>query len=143
MAGYYNRLGGASVSAEDQKVPVPQQAINMELLKLDGEAYWAVREADGAVLVSYLYDPLEDGEGLRFLTSTVVDDERMVRVPDAVFDHWNDLAGGGTAVAGGDRLEFVTTDEMAENEQMLVLPEWQAEDLLEEGEEYVSGGDRK
>lgn len=131
----YNRLGGASVSGETQEVPVPQQAINMELLKLDGEAYWAVREADDAVVVSYLYDPLEDDEGVQFLTSSVVDDERMVQVPDAVFDHWNDVYGGGTAVSGGDRLEFVTTEEMAGNEQMLVLPEWQLEELLEETEE--------
>ncbi|WP_137285057.1 hypothetical protein [Halorussus salinisoli] len=130
MTESYERLGGASVSGDSYEVPVPQQAINMELLKLDGEAYWAVREDDGAVLVSYLYDPLEDAEGVRFLASTVVDDERLVQVPDAVFDHWEDVYGGGTAVAGGDRLEFVTTDEMADDEQMLVLPEWQVEDVL-------------
>jgi hypothetical protein len=35
----YNRLGGASVSAETQEVPVPQQANNTELLQLDGEAH--------------------------------------------------------------------------------------------------------
>jgi hypothetical protein len=131
----YNRLGGASVSVETQEVPVPQQAINMELLKLDGEAYWAVREADDLVVVSYLYDPLEDDEGVRFLTSTVVDDDRKVQVPDAVFDHWDEEWGGGTAVSGGDRLEFVTIEELAANEQMLVLPEWQLEELLEEAEE--------
>ena len=128
----YNRLGGSSVSAETQELPVPQQAINMELLKLDGEAYWAVREADDLVVVSYLYDPLEDDETVRFLTSTVVDDDREVQIPDAVYDHWDEIYGGGTAVSGGDRIEFVTTEEMAENEQMLVVPEWQLEELLGE-----------
>lgn len=135
MAESHERLGGAAISGDSRAVPVPQQAINVELLKLDGEAYWAVRESDGAVVVSYLYDPLEDADGVRFLTSTVVDDDRLVQVPDAVFDHWDDVYGGGTAVTGGDQLEFVTTDEMAETEQMLVLPEWQVEDVLGETEE--------
>ena len=129
----HDRLGGASVSANTQELPVPQKAVNLELVKSGGEAYWGVREADGAVVVSQLYDPIEDDPGVRFLTSTVIgDDSRQLRVPDAVFDHWDDVAGGGTAVVGGDRLEFVTTDEMAENEQMLVLPEWQVEDVIGE-----------
>lgn len=128
----YQRLGGASVDGESRAVPVPQQAVNVELLKLDGEAYWAVRERDDAVVVSQLYDPLEDDDGVRFLTSSMVDDERLVQVPDAVVDHWEGVYGGGTAVAGGDRLEFVTSDELADDEQMLVLPAWQVEDVIGE-----------
>ncbi|UPV74832.1 hypothetical protein M0R89_01880 [Halorussus limi] len=131
----YDRLGGASVSGDSRELPVPQKAVNLELVKSGGEVYWGVREADGAVLVSQLYDPLEDDPGVRFLTSTAIDDDsRQLRVPDAVYDHWDDVAGGGTAVRGGDRLEFVTTDEMADDEQMLVLPEWQVEDVLGEDE---------
>jgi len=88
------------------------------------------------VVVSYLYDPLADDESVRFLTSTVVNDDREVQIPVAVYDHWNDICGGGTAVSGGDRIEFVTTEEMADEEQMLVVPEWQLEELLgEESEE--------
>ncbi|WP_435175443.1 hypothetical protein [Halorussus sp. AFM4] len=129
----YEQLGGASVSGDSREVPVPQQAVNMELVKSGGEVYWGVRETDGAVVASQLYDPLEDDPDVRFLTSTAVpDDSRQLRVPDAVFDHWDDVYGGGTAVVGGDRLEFWTTDELAENEQLLVLPEWQVEDVTGE-----------
>ncbi|MFC4447903.1 hypothetical protein [Halorussus aquaticus] len=127
----YDRLGGASVSGDSQELPVPQKAVNLELVKSGGEAYWGVREADGAVIVSQLYDPIQDDPGIRFLTSTAIpDDSRQLRVPDAVYDHWDDVADGGTAVAGGDRLEFVTTEEMAENEQMMLLPEWQVDDVI-------------
>ncbi|WP_135824086.1 hypothetical protein [Halorussus ruber] len=131
----YERLGGASVSGNSQELPVPQQAVNMELVKQGGEVYWGVREEDGAVVASQLYDPVEDDPGIRFLTSTVIrDDSRQLRVPDAVFDHWDDIVESGSGVVGGDRLEFVTTDEMAEDEQMLVLPEWQVEDVVGESE---------
>lgn len=132
----YDRLGSASVSRDSRELPVPQKAVNLELVKSGGEAYWAVRETDGAAVVSQLYDPLEDAADLRFLTSTAIDDDsRQLRVPDAVFDHWDDAYGGGTAVVGGDELEFVTSDELAGNEQMLVLPQWQVEDVLgEDGE---------
>jgi len=132
----YDRLGSASVSGDSQEVPVPQKAVNLELVKSGGEAYWAVRETDDAVVVSQLYDPLEDADDVRFLTSTAIDDDsRQMRVPDAVFDHWDDVYGGGTAVVGGDELEFVTSDEMAANEQMLVLPGWQVDDVLGEDSE--------
>ncbi|UPW00860.1 hypothetical protein M0R88_01860 [Halorussus gelatinilyticus] len=129
----YDRLGGASVSANTRELPVPQKAVNIELVKQGGEVYWGVREADDAVVASQLYDPIQDDPGVRFLTSTVIDDDsRQLPVPDAVSDHWDQVAGGGTAVSGGDRLEFVTSDELADDEQMLVLPEWQVEDVLGE-----------
>lgn len=135
MPGSYDRLGGAAVSGDSREVPVPQKAVNLELVKHGGEAYWGVREDDGAVVVSQLYDPIQDDPDVRFLTSTVIgEDSRQLRVPDAVFDHWDGIAGGGIAVSGGDQLEFVTSEEMAEDEQMLVLPEWQVEDVLESDE---------
>jgi hypothetical protein len=131
----YERLGGASVSGDSQELPVPQQAVNMELVKQGGEVYWGVREADGAVVASQLYDPVEDDPGIRFLTSTVIgDDSRQLRIPDAVFDHWDDIVESGSGVVGGDRLEFVTSDELAADEQLLVLPEWQVEDVVGESE---------
>jgi len=131
----YERLGGASVSGDSQELPVPQQAVNMELVKQGGEVYWGVREEDGAVVASQPYDPVEDDPGIRFLTSTVIgDDSRQLRIPDAVFDHWDDLVESGSGVVGGDRLEFVTSDELAADEQMLVLPEWQVEDVVGESE---------
>jgi hypothetical protein len=130
-ANSHDRLGGASVSTNTREVPVPQKAVNLELVKQGGEVYWGVREADGAVIASQLYDPIEDDPGVRFLTSTVVgEDSRRLPVPDAVFDHWDEETGGGVAVSGGDRLEFVTSDELAAAEQLLVLPEWQVEDVL-------------
>ncbi|WP_135828442.1 hypothetical protein [Halorussus halobius] len=129
----YQRLGGASIDGDSREAPVPQKAVNLELVKSGGEVYWGVREADGAVLASQLYDPLEDDPGVRFLTSTAIaDDSRQLQVPDAVADHWDEVYGGGTAVTGGDRLEFVTTDELADDEQLLVLPEWQVEDVVGE-----------
>ncbi|MFC4550837.1 MULTISPECIES: hypothetical protein [Halorussus] len=134
MPSEYERLGASSVDGQSRRVPVPQQALNMELLKLDGEAYWGVRESDDLVVVSMLYDPIQDDPEIEFLTSTVVEDDedRLVTVPDAVFDHWDDVAGGGTAVTGGDELTFVTTADLQENNQMLVLPEMQVEDVLGE-----------
>ena len=57
MSGY-ERLGGASVSGDSRELPVPQQAINVELVKQGGEVYWGVRETDDAVVVSRLYDPM-------------------------------------------------------------------------------------
>ncbi|WP_115865172.1 hypothetical protein [Halorussus litoreus] len=129
----YDRLGSASVSGDSRELPVPQKAVNLELVKSGGEVYWAVRETDGAVVASQLYDPLEDAPNVRFVTSTAIaDDSRQLRVPDAVFDHWDDVYGGGTAVVGGDELAFATSDELAANEQMLVLPEWQVDDVLGE-----------
>lgn len=129
----YDRLGGASVSKNTREVPVPQKAVNLELVKQGGEAYWGVRETDGAVVVSQLYDPIQDDPDVRFLTSTTVgEDSRQLDVPDAVYDHWDEVYGGGTAVSGGDRLEFATSDDLAADEQMLVLPEWQVEDVVGE-----------
>ncbi|WP_135853021.1 hypothetical protein [Halorussus salinus] len=126
----YDRLGDASVSANTREVPVPQKAVNLELVKQGGEVYWGVREKDGAVVASQLYDPIQNDPGVRFLTSTVIDDDsRQLPVPDAVSDHWNEEAGG-VSVSGGDRLEFVTSDELAADEQLLVLPDWQVEAVL-------------
>ncbi len=127
----YDRLGDASVSTNTREVPVPQKAVNLELVKQGGEVYWGVRDEDGAVVASQLYDPIQNDPGVRFLTSTVIDDDsRQLPVPDAVSDHWDEEAGGGVAVSGGDRLEFVTSDELAAAEQLLVLPAWQVEDVL-------------
>jgi hypothetical protein len=50
-------------------------------------------------------------------------------VPDAVLDHWDDAYGGGTAVSGGDDVLFVTTDDLADDHVLRVLPaDWAADD---------------
>ena len=125
----YEQVGDAAVRGNSLTVPVPQRAFNQELLEPDAEAFWGVRDEDGAVVVSALYDPFQDEPGFRFLDSSAVDDERMLKIPDAVFDHWDDLADGGTAVEGGDRLQFLTNDDLEANRQLLVVPEEQAADL--------------
>lgn len=127
----YERLDDAAVRGNSLTVPVPQRAFNQELLELDAEAFWGVREEDGAVVVSALYDPFQDEPGFRYLDSSVVDDDRMLKISDAVFDHWDELADGGTAVEGGDRLQFLTNDDLEANRQLVVTPEEQAADLLE------------
>lgn len=123
------RLGAAAFNEYSNRLPMPQRVFDTSLLTLGAEVFWGIREADGAVLVSQLYDPIQDGAGLRFVGSTQVDDERMLSVPDVILNHWDRVAGGGTAVTSGTRLVFVTTDALREDSQLLVVPEEWAEEL--------------
>ncbi|SFK87667.1 hypothetical protein SAMN04487950_1581 [Halogranum rubrum] len=127
------RLGSAAFNEYSNRLPMPQHVFDTGLLALGAEVFWGVREADDAVLVSQLYDPIQDGAGLRFVGSTQVDDERMLSVPDVVLNHWDRVAGGGMAVTSGTRLVFITTDALREDSQLLVVPEEWAEELPEEG----------
>lgn len=119
----YERLGEAAIDGENNRVPVPQEAFNRALLVQGSEAYWGIRETDDAVLVSGLYDSLREAEGTRYVASSEVGtDSRLLRVPDDVLDHWDDVAGGATTVAGGDGLVFLTAESLAAARQIRVVP---------------------
>lgn len=117
-----DRLGEAAFDEHSRQVPVPQRAFNRGFLSLNDEAHWGVRESDDAVLVSRNYDPLDETEGVRYVASTGINDERMLTVPAEVLDHWEAVAGG-TAVVSGDDLSFVTTDDLKADDQLMVVPE--------------------
>lgn len=126
----HERLGAAAFDRQSARIPVPQRAFNQEYLVLGSEAFWGVRESDDAVIVSQLYDPIQDAQGVQFITSSQVDDERMLKIPDAILDHWDVVAGGGVAVTSGDQITFATTDSLTENDQLLVVPEQWTDELL-------------
>lgn len=75
------------------------------------------------MLVSQNYDAIQDRDGVRYVTSSEVgQDVRELPVPDAILDHWDEVYGGGTAVVGGDDILFVTTDDLAADGLLRVLP---------------------
>lgn len=117
----HERLGAAAIQGESDRVPVPQQAFNLELVKA-GEVHWATTD-DDVLVVSSSYDALREEDGLDVLaTSTLDDDGRMLHVPAEAFEEWGD-------VTGGDTLHFVTTDEMQAERQCLVVPDAQAHEI--------------
>lgn len=120
--GQYRELGRAAYDEYSHDVPVPQQALDLELLALGTEAFWGVRE-DDAVLVSQLYDPIQEADGVRYVGSSEVDEDRMLSVPDVVTDHWDRVAGGGQAVESGTDLAFLTSDDLQADDQVLVVPD--------------------
>lgn len=126
----HERLGAAAFNEHTGQLPVPQRAFDLNVLALGSEVFWGVRESDGAVVVSQLFDPIQDGAGMRYVASSEVDDERNLKVPDAVLNHWDEVAGGGTAVVSGDELVFATTDDLRADSQLLVVPEQWVGELL-------------
>ncbi|WP_436923581.1 hypothetical protein [Halosimplex amylolyticum] len=116
-----DRLGAAAFDEHSNKVPAPQRAFNQEFLSMNAEVVWGIRD-DDAVVVSQLYDPIEDGDDVRYVASTQVTEDRLVTVPDEVLDHWESVYDG-VRVAGGDDIVFATGDELERNEQLLVVPE--------------------
>lgn len=126
----YERLGEAAFNEHSNEVPVPQRIFNTGLLALDAEVFWGVRESDEAVLVSQQYDQLEERDGVRYVGSSQIDGERTLSIPGVVVNHWNDVAGGSTAVPSGTDLVFVTSDDLQEDGQVLVVPEQWSDDVL-------------
>ncbi|WP_435345363.1 hypothetical protein [Haloarchaeobius sp. HRN-SO-5] len=126
----HERLGEAAFDEHANEVPVPQHAFDREFLAPGAEAFWGVRETDDAVLVSQLYNPLDEAGDVRYVGSSDVDDDRMLSVPDVVLDHWDEVAGGGTPVTSGTELVFASSGELAERRQLLVVPEQWAGDVL-------------
>ncbi|OLZ40183.1 hypothetical protein A6E15_03940 [Natrinema saccharevitans] len=130
----YEQLGAAAFDEHSSEVPVPQAAFDRTILSLGSEVFWGIREADDAVVVSGQFDPIRDGDGIRYVASSEVDGERSLTVPDAVLNHWDAVAGGGLAVGSGDDLVFLTTDTLGADDQIRVVPEQWLEDALEGGE---------
>ncbi|ELZ12430.1 hypothetical protein C478_10151 [Natrinema thermotolerans DSM 11552] len=130
----YEQLGAAAFDEHSSEVPVPQPAFDRTILSLGSEVFWGIREADDAVVVSGQFDPIQDGDGIRYVASSEVDGERSLTVPDTVLNHWDAVAGGGLAVASGDDLVFLTTDSLGADDQIRVVPEQWLEDVIENGE---------
>jgi hypothetical protein len=118
-----DRLGEAAFDGQSREVPAPQQAFNRGFLAHSAEAFWGIRTDDDAVLVSQDYDAIEGRDGVRFVDSSEIgDDVRDLPVPKAILDHWNLVGGDGIAVDGGDDLLFVTTEDLAADGLLRVLP---------------------
>lgn len=128
----YRRMGAAAFDRESGRVPAPQHAFDMEYLVLNGEVYWGIRETDGVVVVSQRYDPMEDREDERYVASSQVDDERKVKIPDTILDHWDEEVGGGIAVESGDDVVFARAGELEEDNQLAVVPEEWSDDVFDE-----------
>ncbi|GAB3677844.1 hypothetical protein [Halopiger thermotolerans] len=125
-----DRLGEAAFDRQSREVPAPQRAFNQGFLAHSTEAFWGIRDRDDGVLVSLNYDGLAGRDGVRYVASSEIgEDARELPIPDTVLDHWDEVFGGGTAVNGGDGILFVTTDELASDGLLRVLPAEWAEDL--------------
>lgn len=130
-----DRLGEAAFDTQTQEIPAPQRAFNQGFLSHGSEAFWAVRSRDGAVLVSQDYDALQGRDGVQYTASSEIDDDmRELPIPKAVRTHWDAELGGGTAIAGGDDILFVTTDSLAADEILRILPAEWADDVLDADE---------
>ncbi|WP_225335776.1 hypothetical protein [Halomicrobium urmianum] len=128
----YERLGAAAFDEHSSEVPAPQRAFNQGELSLNAEAFWGVRDADGAVAVSREYDHIDERPAFRYVASSEVDDERTLRVPDAILDHWDSLTDGGVAVVSGTDIVFATSDAFADDAMLLVVPEQWTDEILDE-----------
>ncbi|WP_226007617.1 hypothetical protein [Natrinema salinisoli] len=130
----YERLGAAAFDEHSSEVPVPQRAFNRNILSLNSEAFWGIRDGDDAVFASQEFDLMRDGDEMQYVASSEIDGDRTLTIPDAVLDHWDIVAGGGMAVAGGDDIVFVTSDSLQADGQVRLVPEQWADDVLESGE---------
>lgn len=125
-----DRLGEAALDRQSREVPVPQRAFNEGFLSHSSEAFWGIRAGDDAVVVSGNYDAIQDRDGMQYVASTEIgEDVRELPIPDTVLDHWDEMAGGGTAVGGGDDVLFVTTDDLSADGMLRVLPSKWADDV--------------
>ncbi|QCS41792.1 hypothetical protein [Natrinema versiforme] len=130
----YERLGAASFDEHSSEIPIPQAAFDRTILSLRSEVFWGIRDADDAVIVSGQFDPIQDGDEIRYVASSEVDGDRLLTVPDPVLNHWDAVAGGGLAVASGTELAVLTTDTLQADDQLRIVPEQWLEDVLEGGE---------
>jgi len=119
-------LGEAAFDRQSREVPAPQQAFNRGFLAHSSMVCWGIRERDDAVLIAQDYDAIENREGVTYVASSEIGkDVRELPIPDAVLDHWDEVIGGGTAVTGGDDILFATTESLADDGLLRVLPaEW-------------------
>ncbi|USZ71405.1 hypothetical protein [Natronosalvus halobius] len=125
-----DRLGEAAFDRQSREVPAPQRAFNQGYLAHSTEAFWGIRARDDAVLVSIDYDAIGGRDGMQYVASSEIgQDVRELPIPDAVLNHWDEVFGGGTAVIGGDDILFVTTEDLATDGMLRILPAEWADDL--------------
>ncbi|WP_459806712.1 hypothetical protein [Halopiger thermotolerans] len=125
-----DRLGEATFDRQSREVPAPQQAFNQGFLAHSSEAFWGINERNGGVVVSVDYDAIMGRDGVRYVASSEIDeDARELPIPDTVLNHWDEEFGGGTAVSGGDTILFVTSDDLAADGLLGVIPAEWAEEL--------------
>lgn len=120
------RLGEAAFDSQSREVPAPQQAFNRGFLSHSSMVCWGIRERDGAVLIAQDYDTIEGRDGVKYVASSEIGtDVREIPIPEVVLNHWDEVIGGGMAVTGGDDILFVTTESLATDGLLRVLPaEW-------------------
>ncbi|UTF54746.1 hypothetical protein [Natronosalvus rutilus] len=125
-----DRLGEAAFDRQSREVPAPQRAFNQGYLAHSTEAFWGIRARDDAVLVSLDYDAIQGRDGMQYVASSEIgQDVRELPIPDAVLTHWDEVFGGGTAVIGGDDILFATTEDLASDGLLRILPAEWADDL--------------
>jgi len=124
-----DRLGRAAFDEQSREVPAPQRAFNQGFLAHSTETNWGIRARDDAVVVSLDFDAIQQREGMRYVASSEIGrGVRELPIPEPVLTHWDTVFGGGTAVVGGDDILFVTTEELATDGLLRVLPaEWDDE----------------
>ncbi|WP_408957729.1 hypothetical protein [Natrinema sp. 74] len=130
----YERLGAAAFDEHSSEIPVPQEAFNRNVLSLSAEAFWGIRDEDDAVVISERFDPIQDRDGIRYVASSEIDGDRLLTIPDTVLNHWDAVAGGGTAVTSGDEIAFVTAESLKADGQLRLVPEQWFDDVFENGE---------
>lgn len=120
------RLGEAAFDSQSREVPAPQQAFNRGFLAHSSMVCWGIRTPDDAVLIAQDFDVIEGRDGVTYVASTEIGtDVRELPIPEAVINHWDEVFGGGMAVTGGDDILFVTTESLATDGLLRVLPaEW-------------------
>lgn len=126
------RLGEAAFDSQSREVPAPQQAFNRGFLSHSSMVCWGIRARDGAVLIAQDYDALAGRDGVKYVASSEIGtDVREIPIPEVVLNHWDEVIGGGMAVTGGDDILFVTTESLAAEGLLCVLPTEWADNLSE------------
>lgn len=108
-------------------VPVPEAAFEEGFLELDDEAFWGIRDEDDAVFVSHWRVVFEESDGVEYVTSSEVDEEQLLSVPDVILDHWEGVDDEATT-DDGDELVFATTDDLRRADVLWVLTEQRADE---------------
>lgn len=111
-------------------VPVPEPAFDEGFLELESEAFWGIREHDDAVFVSHRRAVFEDGGGIEYVTSSEVDDQQLLSVPEAVLNHWEGV-DDAEPMTDADELVFATTEDLRWVDVLWIVPEHRADEFSE------------
>ncbi|MBV0923214.1 hypothetical protein KTS45_03290 [Halomicroarcula limicola] len=127
-----DRLGEAAFDGQSREVPAPQRAFDRGFLAHSAEAFWGIRSGDDAVLVSQDYDAIEGQDEVHYVASSEIGaDARELPIPDVILNHWNEVLDDAASVTGGDDVLFVTTDRLAADGVLRVLPSKRADGRAE------------